>query len=467
MRLPPKMLRRHEVMTGDTVSIIGLGKLGASMAAAMASRGLKVIGVDVVPRAVELLNQGKPPVVETDLAEYITRHRKNLEATADYRHAVQNSDITFVIVPTPSDERGAFSIKYAISAFQSIGEALREKDGYHTIVLTSTVLPGSTRFGLLPVLEEASGKKCGKDFGLCYSPEFIALGSVIHDFLNPDFLLIGEFDKKSGDMLTGYYSRIMENNPPVKRMSIENAELTKISLNSYVTMKITFANMVSALCERIPGGDVDVVTDALGLDRRIGRRYLTGGLGFGGHCFPRDNIALAFLARSLGVSHELLLATDHFNKNIPGEAVKKLGGLIKPGMTVGILGLSYKPLSCVVEESQGILLAESLAAHDVKVLGYDPLAREEVVHKYLGKIEMVYSLQECIDSSDVVFITTPDPAFKDLRKEDFSRGRNPKVVVDFWRMLKGELEGGQVKYIQVGTGEMEGEALENLENLWR
>ncbi|MDD1662432.1 MAG: nucleotide sugar dehydrogenase, partial [Methanomicrobiales archaeon] len=427
-------------MTENTVSIIGLGKLGASMAAAMASRGLRVIGVDVIPRSVELLNQGKPPVVETDLAEYITRHRKNLVATTDYRHAIRNSNLTFVIVPTPSDERGAFSIKYAISAFRSIGEALREKDGYHTVVLTSTVLPGSTRFGLLPVLEETSGKKCGEDFGLCYSPEFIALGSVIHDFLNPDFLLIGEFDRRSGDVLTGYYSRIMENDPPVKRMSIENAELAKISLNSYVTMKITFANMVSSLCERIPGGDVDVVTGALGLDRRIGRRYLTGGLGFGGPCFPRDNVALAFLARSLGVSHELLLATDHFNKNIPGEAVKKLGTLIKPGMTVGILGLSYKPLSCVVEESQGILLAEALAHHELKILGYDPLAREEVLKQRGVKIEMVDNLQACIDSSDVVFITTPDPAFKDLRKEDFQQGRNPKVVVDFWRLFKEEFQ---------------------------
>ena len=436
------------------------------MAAAMASRGLHVIGVDVNSRAVDLLNQGRPPIQETDLAEYITKYRERIEATTDHRHAIMNSGISFVIVPTPSDERGAFSITYAASAFRSIGKALHEKKGYHTIVLTSTVLPGSTRFGLLPVLEEASGKKCGKDFGLCYSPEFIALGSVIHDFLNPDLLLIGEFDKRSGDELTRYNSRIMENDPPVKRMSIENAELTKISLNSYVTMKITFANMVSALCERIPGGDVDVVTDALGLDRRIGRKYLTGGLGFGGPCFPRDNVALAFLAKSLGVSHELLLATDHFNRNIPGEAVRKLQGIIKPGMTIGILGLSYKPYSCVVEESQGILLVEALADLDVKVLGYDPLAREEVLRQRNVRIEMVDSLQGCIDASDVVFITTPDPAFKKLRKEDFSRGRNPKVVVDFWRMLKGELGEGGVTYIPAGlSGEMD--SAETLENLWK
>ena len=453
-------------MGEDAVSIIGLGKLGASMAAAMASRGLHVIGVDVVPRAVDLLNQGKPPVQETDLGDYITLHRKNLEATTDHRHAILHSDITFVIVPTPSDERGAFSIRFAADAFRSIGEALREKKTYHTVVLTSTVLPGATRFGLLPILEEVSGKTCGKDFGLCYSPEFIALGSVIHDFLNPDLLLIGEHDTRSGDVLTRYYSRIMENNPPVKRMSIENAELTKISLNSYVTMKITFANMVSSLCEKIPGGDVDAVTDALGMDRRIGRRYLTGGLGFGGPCFPRDNVALAFLAKSLGVSHELLLATDHFNRNIPGEAVKKLKGIIKPGMTVGILGLSYKPLSCVVEESQGILLAEALAEHEVKILGYDPLAREEVLKQRAAKIEMVDSVQDCIDASDVVFITTPDPAFRDLREEDFSRGKNPKTVVDFWRILKGEMEGGSIRYIPVGMSATNMDKAELLKQMW-
>jgi UDPglucose 6-dehydrogenase len=130
------------------------------------------------------------------------------------------------------------------------------------VVLTSTVLPGSTRYGRLPILERESGKVCGRDFGLCYSPEFIALGSVIHDFLNPDFVLIGEFDESCGSQLEACYARIMENNPPCQRMSIENAELTKIAVNTFVTTKITFANMLADLCERIPGGDIDVVTNA-------------------------------------------------------------------------------------------------------------------------------------------------------------------------------------------------------------
>src|SRR6185437_6603583 len=152
--------------------------------------------------------------------------------------------------------------------------------------------PGATGGPIRAALEDASGKRAGTDFGLCYSPEFIALGSVIRDFLNPDFYLVGEFDQRSGDALDEVNRKICVRDPVVHRMSIENAEIAKIALNSYVTMKISFANTLADLCERIPGGDVDVVTDAIGSDARIGRKYLTGGLGFAGPCFPRDNVAL-------------------------------------------------------------------------------------------------------------------------------------------------------------------------------
>ena len=183
----------------ENLSVIGLGKLGASMLAGMASRGFNVIGVDITESTVRAVNEGRAPVQETDLEKMISAHRAKVRATASHEEAVLGSDVSFVIVPTPSDRRGAFELQYAKYAFEKLGKALAKKDSYHVIVLTSTVLPGATRHGLLPVLEAASGKKCGKDFGLCYSPEFIALGSVIRDFLNPDFYLVGEFDERSGD----------------------------------------------------------------------------------------------------------------------------------------------------------------------------------------------------------------------------------------------------------------------------
>lgn len=450
-----------------TFSVVGLGKLGASMVAAIASRGFHVIGVDINRRAVELLNAGHAPVQETNLEETISANREWLRATLSHREAILNSDVTFVIVPTPSDERGAFSLQYAKWAFREIGRALAEKKGYHNVVLTSTVLPGSTRYGLLPILERGSGKVCGRDFGLCYGPEFIALGSVIHNFLNPDFTLVGEFDERAGSQLEACYAEIMENNPPCKRMSIENAELTKIAVNTFVTSKITFANMLADLCERIPGGDVDVVSDALGLDTRIGRKYLTGALGYGGPCFPRDNVALSFIARALGCEANLVETTDRLNRSLTGKLAEYLGSLIKRGDTVAILGLSYKPHSHVVEESQGVYLARALAALGVRVVGYDPLANEMARHELTDKVVMLEDVTSCLQQADAVVITTPDPEFRTLQPADFPQRNPPVVVYDCWRILREKLESAlHVRYIPLGIGIDDEANSARLKTLW-
>jgi UDPglucose 6-dehydrogenase len=179
-----------------------------------------------------------------------------------------------------------------------IGKALARKNSYHLVVLSSTVMPGATE-KIRQMLEQTSGKRCGEEFGFCYNPEFIALGSVIRDMLNPDMLLIGESDERAGQILAGIYGNVCKSKPVVARMNFVNAELTKLSVNTYVTTKISYANMLAEICEKLPGADADVVTSALGLDSRIGRKYLKGALGYGGPCFPRDNVAFAALARSL------------------------------------------------------------------------------------------------------------------------------------------------------------------------
>ena len=431
------------------VSIIGLGKLGASMAAGIASRGFPVIGMDVNRRAVDRINEGHAPVQETGLEEAIAANRKRIRATGSHLEAILDSDLSFVIVPTPSDERGGFSLSHATAAFKEIGRALAAKRGYHNVVLTSTVLPGSTRYGLLPVLENESGKKCGADFGLCYSPEFIALGSVIHDFLHPDFTLVGEFDDRCGGQLDEFYGRLLPEHPPCQRMSIENAELTKISLNAFVTTKITFANMLAELCEKIPGGDIDIVTRTLGLDRRIGAKYLTGGLGYGGPCFPRDNVALAFMARVLGLEASLAEATDRFNRRMPAGIIEHLQAVVTSEMTVAVLGLAYKPHSHVTEESQGMALARALGRAGVRVISYDPLAGEGARSELAGHALVLDSLADCLNQADVVLVTTPDPAFKAIRAEDIKK--RPVTVVDFWRILGHELIGRpDIRYIPAG-----------------
>lgn len=454
-------------MMNRKISVIGLGKLGASMAAAFASRGFDVVGVDVNQKSVDLVNEGKAPVQETNLEETISANKERIRATMSHEDAILNSDISFVIVPTPSDENGSFSLQYAAWAFKEIGKALAKKTEYHNIVLTSTVLPGSTRQVLLPILEKESGKRAGNDFGLCYSPEFIALGSIIEDFLNPDFTLVGEFDERSGDNIEEIYKQVMHD-APCARMSLENAELCKISVNTFVTTKITFANMLAEICEKLPGGDVDVVTRALGMDSRIGGKYLKGSLGYGGPCFPRDNVALSYISRKLGVEPQIAETTDSMNRAMPEKIVDQLREMIRDGATVAVLGLAYKPFSHVTEESQGLFIAEALSKAGLRIVCYDPLSEEMSLGEIQRQVVVLNSVEECLQQAEAVLITTPDPEFKKLTASSFKNERAEVLVYDFWRILKDELTNKEgIKYIPVGCGTNDARNTEILKNLWQ
>jgi len=454
-------------MINKTYSIIGLGKLGASMAAAIASRGFKVIGVDVLEKNVNLINEGHAPVEETNLENTIQMYKNNIEATSSYENAIVNSDVTFVIVPTPTESSGNFSLEYVKNAFTEIGKSLRDKKEYHLVVLTSTVLPGATRFSLIPILEKESGKKCGYDFGLCYSPEFIALGSIIHNFLNPDFNLIGEFDRESGDILEKCYKEIIENDAPNKRMSIENAELTKIAVNTFITTKITFANALAETASKIFGGDIDVVTDALGADKRIGKKYLKGGLGYGGPCFPRDNIAFNFISNAVNESSQIASATDKTNEHLTYRIASTIIQNLPPSPIVAILGLAYKPFTPVVEESHSLKLARLLKIRGAKVIGYDPLANENARKEMNEYIVVIDGLKNCIALADGVVIATPDPEFLNI-DESYFGGRNV-FIYDCWRLLRGELENvsNNINYMALGVNKDMKKSVQILNNLWK
>ena len=429
------------------------------MAAAIASRGISVVGVDVNQRAVDVLNAGRAPVRETGLDDLIASNREHLRATTRFSEAVHDSAITFVVVPTPSDDDGGFSLEYAAAAFVEIGRALKSKSAYHLVVLTSTVLPGATRYGLLPILEAESGKHCGEAFGLCYSPEFIALGSVIRDFLNPDLVLIGESDMRAGDRLEACYRAVLTKPAPAARMSLENAELTKIALNTYVTTKISFANTLAALCERVPGGNVDVVTRALGLDTRIGPRFLTGATGYGGPCFPRDNRALIHFAESVGVRADLAEATDAINERVHRRVVDRVLSVASPEARVAVLGIAYKPASHITEESQGLAVATALHAAGFDVRTFDPLA---------GDLAWAAPLEECLRDADVIVVATPEPAFRALGVTDFANAARGALVLDCWRVLNASAvrEAG-LRYSAIGVSVDDERNAARLSERWR
>ncbi len=429
------------------IAVIGLGKLGAPLAAVLANKGHRVIGVDLDPRAVAAINQGRAPVAEPGLQSCIDAAGDRLRATDDFAEAIAASEISIVIVPTPSGPDGRFGNHFVLDAVRRIGAALRGTSQYHVVNIASTMMPGSTGGEVRTALETASGLVVGVDVGLCYNPEFIALGSVVHDLLHPDMVLIGQSDARAGDVVEAVYRGILATAPSVRRMGWVDAELTKIAVNTFVTTKISYANMLSEICERLPGADVDVVTAALGMDSRIGPKYLRAALGYGGPCFPRDNVAMAALANGLGVRADVAEATDAVNRRQVGRVVALVGRLAGSG-TVAVLGMAYKPDTPVVDESQGVLIARALAAAGHTVLIADPEALEAARAVLGDTVTAIGSAEAAVAAADLVVIATPAAAFRNLPVAAFRGG---KIVVDCWRVLSPEV-GEIADLVYLGRG---------------
>lgn len=420
-------------MKDADVSVIGLGKLGLPLSVAFADRDVRVIGVDILQEVVDAVNDRRPHIYEPKLDAYLKRAEDKLVATSNLYWAVAHTPISIVLVPTPSDGDGWFSLEYVLNVCVKLGRAIQGKD-YHLVTISSTVMPGSCQGEITHALERASGKKCGEGFGVAYCPEFVALGNCIAGFKRPDFVLIGESDGKAGATLENLYSRFVSPDVPKVRMSLVNAELAKISLNCYVTTKISFANQLAEICEKIPGADVDAVTRAIGIDSRIGHKYLRGATSYGGECFPRDVRAMLALARKLGIKLPLPEAVNTINE----WQIERLAYLVRmivaraKGSDVGILGLAFKPGTDVTTESTGMALVSELRAFNLHT--FDPVVK--------GTCE---TAQECVNQSGVVVVTIPCDEFKGLQ---FREGQ---IVIDCWRILDDRQLNG-AWYVPVGVG---------------
>ena len=361
----------------QTASVCGLGKLGACIAATLAQRGFPTVGIDIDPEKVRKVNAGEPPVEEPLLAETITAGRSRLRATQDYREAVA-TDATFFIPPSPSLPDGSFSNEFLLRAMQPIAAAVRAKNKPgHIFVCSSTTTPGAMDQVLIPMLERELSGVCGRDFGVGYNPEFIALGNVVNGLLEPDLVLIGESDPETGTALEALYKQYNRNSPRIARMSIISAELTKISVNSFVTMKISFTNQLRMIAERFPKADIHTILEAIGTDSRIGPKYLRAGLSYGGPCFPRDNRLLAYTARQRGLEAPLAEASDRVNQQTNLDLLQKVKSMVSPNDTVAVLGLAYKPDTYITEESAGLALAQQLKRQGYKVVVHDFGARPD------------------------------------------------------------------------------------------
>lgn len=374
------------------VAVIGLGKLGSCMAASLGARGFKVVGIDVNCDSVNKVIAGLAPVSEPGLQETITKAHGFLTATTKH-DAAANTDASFFIPPTPSLPDGSFTNAFLLSAMRPVAKAVVAANNRgHIFVCCSTTTPGSMENVLIPMLEKETGWACGVDFGVCYNPEFIALGDVINGLLQPDMVLIGESDSVSGSRLAHLYDVYCTNKPHVARMSLVSAELTKISVNSFVTMKISFTNQLRMITERFGKANIHDILAAVGSDSRIGTKYLRAGVSFGGPCFPRDNRLLAYVGTTVGVEAPLANATDRVNQLIKLSLLEQTKAHLSAlQQTVAVLGMAYKPSTYVVEESAGLFLAQNLQRSGYCVL----------VHDFVAKSSNCPDLAEFVELGDV------------------------------------------------------------------
>jgi len=379
------------------IAVVGLGKLGTPLAAWVNTRH-QVVGIDIDPETVAAINEGQSPVQETGMDALI-----NFDASADYARAA-DAEIVFVVVPTPSLSDGAFSLEYVQATVDGLRPYLTPA---HLLVVVSTVMPGHMD-------ELAEGLDCG----LCYNPFFIALGSVLHDMQEPDLVLIGQRLPRDGLRLVQFW-RSMGVQAPTFTLGFRSAEVAKLALNCFVTMKISFANTLGEMCEEL-GADGQAVAGAIGHDRRVGRHYLKPATAYGGPCFPRDNRAFIGAAGAVGVDPSLARATDRVNRwqhrRLRNKVLLALDELKlgRPGV-VAVLGLAYKVGTPICEESPGLALADLLREMLVEVRAHDPMAGGDA--------------QYCVHEADVVVITTPWPEYKNLNY-------GGRIVIDPWGVTK-------------------------------
>ncbi len=407
-----------------SISIFGLGYVGAVTAACLADRGFRVIGVDVNQQKIDMINAGQTPIVEERIGDLVSSAVSDgkLTATSNIQEAIAETDGTLVCVGTPSRANGDLDLTYVERVAEEIGQALKQKDAYHQVILRSTVLPGTTDGVVLPILEEKSGKKVGVDFGLCFNPEFLREGSSVKDFYAPPFTLVGVTQDQDAELVRQLYGWL---DAEFLVVDYRTAEMVKYINNSYHAVKVAFANEVGRLCESLHI-DSHSVMDIFCKDTKqnLSSYYLKPGFAFGGSCLPKDLRAILYKAKSVDVPMELFQSTLVSNRTqieAGIQLVERIGN-----KRVGLLGLSFKAGTDDLRESPTVTLVETLLGKGYQITIFDEnvsLSRlvgsnKAYIERELPHISdmLVDSIDDVLQAGDTIVIGNPDPRFADVAR---------------------------------------------------
>jgi len=425
------------------INIFGLGYVGCVSAACLAKRKHYINGIDIDQVKVDIINSGKSPIVEDGLDELISETVSSSNLKAMISGQIPEADISIICVGTPSNENGSLDLKYLIKVAEKIGEFLAQTKSYHLIVNRSTVLPGTIEDILIPTLESFSGKKAGKDFGVCMNPEFMREGSSIYDYNNPPLTLIGELDKKSGDTLEKIYTDI---DAPLYRSNIKVAEMLKYSSNTFHALKVTFANEIGNICKMV-GIDSHDVMDIFTKDTKlnVSSYYLKPGFAFGGSCLPKDLRAITYKAKELDLNLPLLNSLMVSNKQ---QVENAFNIIAKSGKkNIGVLGLSFKAGTDDLRESPMVELIEKLIGKGYNLKIFDEEvsmakifgSNKKYIETVIPHISSLISnlINDVIDESDLIIIGKKEISYMNALTENdsvyifdlvklFSQNKQPK-----------------------------------------
>ena len=432
------------------ITVMGTGYVGLVTGATLSDAGHQVTCLDIIESKVNELNQGKSPIFEPGLEELIQSGVKNksLSGSTDIENCIRESDVTFICVGTPSNKDGSIDLSYIKSASSSIGRALRSKEGEHTVIVKSTVVPLTTEETVLPIVLKKCGWKRGR-LGIGMNPEFLREGCAVKDAQEPDRIVIGFDDEIAKKTMHELYTK---HNCPKLECSPRTAEFIKYASNSFLATKISFVNEMANMCNSW-GIDFKEVAEGMGLDSRISPLFLRAGAGFGGSCFPKDVKALAAASKSSNIESKILDASLEVNESQPlivVEMARERLGTLK-GKKITVLGLAFKPDTDDIRESRSEVVINKLLDEEAIVTGHDPEAMDNFSE--ICNIEMANNTEDAIGGADCIILMTEWQEYINLDYKLIKQKMSGNVIIDGRRAFDyRRMEGAGFDYKAIGLG---------------
>ena len=433
------------------IAVIGLGFVGLTLSSVLASKGITTVGIDSDGKKCSKIVKGIPTFFEPNLEKTLKKALKKNLIITDKLSSINNCDFIFITVGTPQKKNGEIDLSFIKTVAKSVGKLISERKKKPIILIKSTIIPGTMKDVVLPILERNSKKKAGKDFGLISNPEFLQESQAIQDTIKPHVVVLGGYRTKFMKKTEKFFSQFNPN-VPIIITNHQTAEMIKYANNSFLATKISFINQLANICQEIPDTNIDYIAQAIGLDPRIGNLFLNAGPGYGGSCLPKDMKAIINLSSQIGVKSTLLTAVEKANEqqisNIM-ELIKQNLGKIK-GKKLTILGVAFKPDTDDIRDSVGIDLVKRLLKLEAKITIHDPKALENARKIFFGNAKYVKSIPSALKGCECAIIMTQWKEYGRINNKTIKH-MDKKFIIDSRRILSNK--NLVAKYFAIGLGQ--------------